>query len=80
MARGFSKPEIARLGKLYAERLLANAKVRPEDMPDLADNPIWRKLKQDTQNNIAYDIRSIARKHLLEAGYNRETVIRIIGF
>lgn len=80
MARGISKTEIKRLGCKYAEVLLYDPFVRPEAMPDLADNPIWRKLKQDTQNTIVYNIRSIARRQLLEAGYNPQTVTRVIGF
>lgn len=80
MARGIGKTEIRRLGCMYAETLLRNPLSRPEDIPELADNPLWRTLKQDTQNNTIYDIRCIARGQLLEAGYNHGTVTRVIGF
>lgn len=80
MARNISKTEIRRLGCMYAETLVHNPRIRPEDMPELADNPLWRTLKQDTQNNTIYNIRCIARGQLLEAGYNHGTVVRVIGF
>lgn len=80
MARGFNKTDLKRFGERYAERLLQNPAARVEEMPELLGNPTWLEYGQNIKREIAQDIRGIARGQLLEAGYNRETVIRVIGF
>lgn len=80
MARGFNKTELKRLGERYAKRLLQNPAARVEAMLELAENLTWRELGQNIKKEVAYDIREVARGQLIGAGYNRETVTRVIGF
>lgn len=79
MAHSIGKKELQRLGKRYAERLLHNVKTKPVDMPELTEHPGWGDQEQGTKKEIVQDIKNIARRHLVEAGYNHETVARVIG-
>lgn len=79
MARGFSKPEIARLGFKYAVVLLYDPFIRPEAMPDLAKHPDWLEKGETMRHRAVQDIKGVAKKLFSEAGYSQATIQRVLG-
>ena len=78
MTRSIGQSDIGRLGRLYAERVLRNARLRPEDMPELARRVNWLESGDVVRRDIVRDITDTARGLLLAAGYGRELVRRIL--
>lgn len=67
-----------RMVRLYAERVLHRTDLEPDDMPELASNPEFAKMKLPDRAAFARGIRIDAASRLVEAGYNAATVKRIL--
>ena len=78
MARGFGKMTMDKLGRLYAERVLRNARLRPEEMPELANRIDWKEAGEWVRDEILRDIRLIAQDLLIASGHTRERVMQIL--
>ena len=64
--------------RLFAERVLRSPNLSPEQMPELADNPAFRKRKENDRSAIVRGLRNDAASRLIGAGYDAATVKRIL--
>ena len=74
-----TKREVDKLGSLFAERLLHNARADPAHLPGLTGSKDWKAAEPQEKKNALRDIAQKARATLLECGYSNDLVDKIVG-
>jgi hypothetical protein len=67
------------LGSLYASALVVNPATALPDIPALQKHSAYAALKGQEKSAVRTNIKEIARKMLLEAGYNPVTVAEVLS-